>query len=472
MKITQRINSIIRNFHSEYFNQELDINIRTMHLLILTGVFSEFIIAIVDIYISYITGEPMIAAFIDLAVFFFALIILMGARRVRRYELFKWICIIGLFMIVYPIRFFYGGGYQSGMSIIFLLALFYTSYILEKRTRLIVVSIQFTIYVACHIVAYDFPHLIVNNATRFKNFADMTLNFTVLGIVMLVASIQRSLMTSRQQAQIEEYNRELIERNKTLELYDKMKGDFLATVAHELNTPLAVIKASSGDSIDLLEHIMGNNHSTSNCTDVSNLDPTHIAAFRNLFDRILPEILENQQLIDRKVILINEILQDLIDSVAIEHGRLPLNRTRELLAHVLEHSATTFFNRVETYGNRLELSLPEHLPEIMMDTRRIEQVVTNLLSNAVRHTRNGVITIQAQQLDGRQVVHVSDTGEGMDEEAVRIAFKQYVSTKTEYWSHGIGLHLCQRIILAHGGDIWIVSEKEKGTTVTFALLEE
>jgi len=430
----------IKSFHTEYFDQELDINIRTMHLLVLTGIFSEFVIAIVDIYLSWITGESMITAFIDLAVFFFALIVLMGARRFRRYDLFKWICIIGLFMIVYPIRFFYGGGYQSGMSIIFLLALFYTSYILEKRTRILVISIQFVIYVSCHIIAYDFPHLILNNSTRFKNFADMTLNFTVLGIVMLVASIQRSLMASRQQAKIEEFNTELIERNKTLELYDRMKGDFLATVAHELNTPLAVIKASSGDTLDLLHNI------------------DHVE-----------DIKDNQLLIDRKVNLINDILRDLMDTVAIEHGRLSLNRQQMYLRQLIEQVTSTYFEHMDTNGNQLILNLDSELNPVMLDAQRMEQVITNLLTNSIKHTKNGSITITLQEIDEQQQVSVCDTGEGMDSESVEIAFKQYTSTKTEYWKHGIGLHLCQRIIRAHGGEIWIESEKGVGTCVTFTI---
>ena len=67
---------------------------------------------------------------------------------------------------------------------------------------------------------------------------------------------------------------------------------------------------------------------------------------------------------------------------------------------------------------------------------------------------------------------VRDNGEGMDDEMVRIALRQYVSTKADYWRHGIGLYICRRIVLAHGGDIRIESELGQGTAIYFTLLED
>ena len=80
-----------------------------------------------------------------------------------------------------------------------------------------------------------------------------------------------------------------------------------------------------------------------------------------------------------------------------------------------------------------------------------------------------MITVKLTRTDKNQIVGVTDTGEGMDMEMARIALKQYVSTKADYWRHGIGLYICRQIITAHGGDIWIDSEKGRGTTVTVTL---
>lgn len=97
------------------------------------------------------------------------------------------------------------------------------------------------------------------------------------------------------------------------------------------------------------------------------------------------------------------------------------------------------------------------------------QVVTNLLSNSLRHTKNGKITLSLKSCGEGELISVSDNGEGMSEKMKQKALKGYVSVSKEYWRHGIGLYVCHKIIVAHGGKIWIESEQDKGTTVSFIL---
>ena len=68
-----------------------------------------------------------------------------------------------------------------------------------------------------------------------------------------------------------------------------------------------------------------------------------------------------------------------------------------------------------------------------------------------------------------QFISVEDTGDGMDQEVKENAFKGYVSTSRDYWRHGIGLYICHQIVEAHGGEIWIESEPDIGTTISFIL---
>jgi signal transduction histidine kinase len=227
--------------------------------------------------------------------------------------------------------------------------------------------------------------------------------------------------------------------------YDQMKSDFLATVAHEINTPLAVIAASGGDTVDLL-----------------NESPLNI-----------DEIKENQLVIEKKVKLIDNIILDLMDAVAIETGKLTLNRQLVNLSEFLKNTCNAHHKQLDLNNNRIAYAFQTALPQIWLDPLRIEQVIVNLLSNAFRHTTNGIITVKLKQADGGgQIVSVTDNGEGMDMEMARAVLKQYVSTKKDYWRHGIGLYICRRIVSAHGGDIWIESEKERGTTVYFTLKGE
>jgi signal transduction histidine kinase len=224
-----------------------------------------------------------------------------------------------------------------------------------------------------------------------------------------------------------------------------MKSDFLATVAHEISTPLAVIMASSRDTIELLDEPSPN----------------------------MDEVLENQKRIEKRVKLIDGIVLDLMDTVAIENGRLSLSRRPLNLPALVRQACDSRFSLPDTAGNSIEYEFEPQLPDIWADPSRIEQVLTNLLSNAVRHTTDGHIAVRVFRAEGggRQIVCVADTGEGMDGETARSALKQYVSSKPDHWRHGIGLYVCRRVVTAHGGDIWIESEKGRGTSVYFTLNE-
>ena len=113
-------------------------------------------------------------------------------------------------------------------------------------------------------------------------------------------------------------------------------------------------------------------------------------------------------------------------------------------------------------------------PEINIygNPQLLSRLVTNLISNADRHTQNGTITISLTGEPGWQTICVSDTGTGMSEEMRKNALKGYVSADKDYWRHGIGLYVCHQIITAHGGKIWLKSKEGEGTQVFFSLPEE
>ena len=169
------------------------------------------------------------------------------------------------------------------------------------------------------------------------------------------------------------------------------------------------------------------------------------------------------------VVRIDRIVVELMDTVAIEQGRLSLDLAPVCLSKLLREAADSYFLKNYTGGNELCFDLDASLPPIAADSARIMQVVTNLLSNSLRHTKNGKITLSLQKHGAGQFISVSDNGEGMSEKMKQKALEGYVSVSKEYWRHGIGLYVCHKIIVAHGGKIWIESEQDKGTTVSFIL---
>ena len=428
---------IVSNITTKYFDQSIDVKVQVYNLLSFIGIIAGLSVAI----ISVLLGESIGVVVIDIAIAALSYAFLRLAEKKKCYPQCSRVLVIIAFFVLFPLLFFYCGGYRSGAVYGFIIAWVYTAILLENTERNIALVIELIIYVSCCLLAYYKPGLAAELPSDFHYIIVSLINFIVTGAVVLTAIAMRTRIFFTKQSQVQELNRELTAQTATLERYDRMKSDFLATVAHEINTPLAIIAASSSDSLDLLSEPAPN----------------------------IGEIMENQMVIGRRVKMIDSILLDLMDTVSIENGRLSLNRQPVFLAELIRSICSVQHEKLDENSNMILFDLQPNLPQIWADPARIEQVMINLLSNAFRYSNNSKIIIRLEQKDGRQIASVTDEGEGMDAEMMRVALRQYVSTKADYWRHGIGLYLCRRIIVAHGGEIWIDSEKGRGTTVSFSL---
>jgi two-component system sensor histidine kinase VicK len=123
----------------------------------------------------------------------------------------------------------------------------------------------------------------------------------------------------------------------------------------------------------------------------------------------------------------------------------------------------------------LDLALQLPLPVVSLDSRRIHQVLDNLLSNALKFTQDGGhIELGAQRGDCNQVkIWVKDTGVGIPQSEISLIFEKYRQVSNHNRSSslgtGLGLAICTKIVEAHGGAIWVESEEKKGTTFFFSL---
>ena len=436
-----RKNKILKIILHTYLNQGLEIGVVFYNLLAFFGISTGIIVALIAAFSKF----SVIIIIINLMVSLLSYIMLRVAEKKKCYRICSWIWIVLIFMIAFPALFFYCGGHKSGTSCFFILAILFTALLLEreKHERVIAIAVEFILYTACSVIFYSIPNMAVILPSDLNYILHSIFNFATCSVVLLATVLIRNSIIHTRQIQIQELNYELEEKNKTLARYDQMKSDFLATVAHELNTPLAVISISNSDTLDLLKE------------SVINMD----------------EIIENQKIIEKRVKLIDNILLDLMDTVAIEKGKISLTCQPVNLAEFLKNICGIQFKRLNSNANQIIYDLQSDLPEIWIDQLRMEQVIINLLSNSIHYTKNGIITIKLTRTDKKQIVSVIDNGEGMDAETVREALKQYVSTKADYWRHGIGLYICRRIIEAHRGDIWINSEKGCGTAVSFSVNE-
>jgi two-component system phosphate regulon sensor histidine kinase PhoR len=222
---------------------------------------------------------------------------------------------------------------------------------------------------------------------------------------------------------------------------ESMRRDFISNVSHELRTPLAALKA-------ITETLQGG------ALD----DPS---AAHHFLQRMETEV-------DSLSLMVNELLE----LSRIESGRVPLElkpvHPLEMLGPALERLRL----QAERAGLELSMECAEDLPEVMADAGRVQQVLTNLLHNAIKFTpAGGKITAGATHGEGEVRFFVSDTGIGIAPQDLPRIFERFYKADRARSSTGtgLGLAIARHLVEAHGGKIWVESEPSKGSSFSFTI---
>jgi PAS domain S-box-containing protein len=243
---------------------------------------------------------------------------------------------------------------------------------------------------------------------------------------------------------------ELERAKNAAEEASRTKSTFLANMSHELRTPLNAI-------IGITE-MLGENASRFGTEKAAEPLRRVLRAGRHLLS------------------LINEIL----DLSKIEAGKLELSIEAVAIAPVIEEVVGTVRPQAEQNGNRLVVVCPQDMGTIQADPIRLRQALLNLMSNAVKFTKDGEVRLMARyiHMGGRRWVEfdVSDTGIGLSSEQIDKLFEDFsqpdASTARQFGGTGLGLAISRRLCRLMGGDISVVSELGRGSTFTIRLPAE
>ena len=238
--------------------------------------------------------------------------------------------------------------------------------------------------------------------------------------------------------------RELAKKNAELEQLNQQKNRLLGMAAHDLRNPLGVISTYA----EFLE--------------------TEAAAVLNEEQReFVTTIKETSEFMLRMV-------TDLLDVSAIEAGQLNLNRQPADLAHLIQRNAT--LNGVLAAKKDITVAFdpPAALPPLAFDVGKIEQVLNNLIGNAVKFSHRGTaVRVRLTSTPELVTVAVQDQGQGIPAKDLDKLFKPFSKTSVRTTggeqSTGLGLAIVRRIIEGHGGRIWVESEVGQGSTFFFTL---
>jgi PAS domain S-box-containing protein len=241
-------------------------------------------------------------------------------------------------------------------------------------------------------------------------------------------------------------NEKLIATNRELERVTRLKDEFLATMSHELRTPLnAILGISEG----LLEQVFGE----LNQRQQSSLKTIHKSG---------------QHLL--------ELINDILDVAKIESGMFILDLTSVSVQYLCEISLSFVKHQATQKNIQLNLIINDDVPTaIVIDERRMRQLLINLLSNAVKFTpKNGTVNLEAslakEHIKTELHFSVSDTGIGISMEDINKLFHPFVqihsSLSRQYAGTGLGLNLVKKLAELHGGQVSVESKVSEGSCFT------
>jgi len=275
-----------------------------------------------------------------------------------------------------------------------------------------------------------------------------------LGDNQTALEVDRLLTNVRERERIENALREqLKERKQTeealrtaqAELAHVMRvttmGELVASIAHEVNQPLAAIVANGHACVRLLSG------------DVPNLEKS-----REVIQRMIGEGMRASEVIKR--------IRDLLHKNSPEKAPLNINETIQQVIALVDNDVLS--SRIE-----LKVELAAHLPPVVGDRVQLQQVILNLILNgrdAISATKTGrreLIITSRNSESGEVVVAVCDSGAGLDPKNVERIFEPFFTTKSE--GMGLGLSIGRTIIETHGGTLWATPNEKRGTTIQFTL---
>jgi len=225
-----------------------------------------------------------------------------------------------------------------------------------------------------------------------------------------------------------------------LERAEQLKRKMVADVAHELRTPLSNLRG-------------------------------YLEAAR---DGVIKPDANTIRSLDEEASLLSRLVDDLQELSLAEAGEMKMDYQAGDIAELINQTVAVVQTAATAKGLSVSIDLPDELPAVNIDYHRINQVLRNLLENAIAHTsQGGTITVTAGQRDSWVEVTVTDTGEGIPAEDLPNIFERFYrvdkSRTRATGGSGLGLTITKRLVEAHGGRIEAHSELGKGSRFTFTL---
>lgn len=353
---------------------------------------------------------------------------------------------------LFPGIFFSQGGIESGMSSWFALGILFIFLLLDGVNFVVMLSLDAIVIIGCYWLSYKYPQLVHGQMLRASFFLDVVQSIFVTTVAVgLIVKVQ-AWMQKQQDSIVEEKNKLLVEvtqkakhAQREAEIANHSKSNFLANMSHEIRTPINTVLGM--DEMILRETREDNTRSLAQ--DI-----------RTSTESLL------------------EIVNEILDFSRIESGKMELMADDYELCDVLHDTVTVFGLRAKEKGLYLHIHVDEKLPAMYRgDSLRLRQIINNIMSNAIKYTREGGInfSVTGHQEEDSEVLHfeIEDTGAGIREEDLHRLFEAFerIDEKTNRNIEGTGLGMAITANLLHMMDsnLQVRSVYGQGSTFYFDL---
>ncbi len=242
---------------------------------------------------------------------------------------------------------------------------------------------------------------------------------------------------------LKQQNIELDTQSRQLEVASRLKSEFLSNMSHELRTPLNSVMALSS------------------------------VLKTNAAQKLDEEELEYLDVIKRNGKRLLDLINDILDLSKIEAGHMDVTLSFFGFKTTIEDIVASLNPMAQKKNISFRTSISEDLPKIQSDEKRVHQILLNLIGNAIKFTEKGEVAVQADILDEKILVQVSDTGIGIAENDLSSIFEEFQqvdgSTSRRHEGTGLGLAIAYKASKKLGGDLSVESKPGLGTTFTLSL---
>jgi signal transduction histidine kinase/HAMP domain-containing protein len=289
----------------------------------------------------------------------------------------------------------------------------------------------------------------IRDEDRSVAVAPLALSGDIIGTLSVINKKQKRFFTSKDlrlivslagQAAIAIQNARLYESAQEA---DRLKSAFLASMSHELRTPLNSIIGFTGI---LLQGLVGSLNEEQN---------------------------KQLRMVQSSASHLLELINDVLDISKIEAGQLKISVSKFAMSAAIEKVNQTVTPLAEKKGLSLVVDIKPKVGQITSDRLRVEQILINLVNNAIKFTEKGEVRLECEIKNGYLEINVIDSGIGIKDEDLNKLFKPFQQVDTgltrQYEGTGLGLSICKRLVEKLGGKIWVKSKWGIGSTFSFTL---